>query len=199
MHDSIDSRASKENEHYVDQFTFGFDSDDEVNRNNANANSNAAKRKQKLNTGESKIDISELAHSAWKDLFGSELQVIFSTHCLRGRTMYSAHCNGINQNGCDSYTSKWIFPICEVNEVSGMMCFPKLRIARHAFLWHILVKVASPMWRYSWIKSLIDRDGIGSSTILKEQRRRNSLVKVSARDNKFYFDEIGGKGEWCVT
>eukprot|EP00978_Attheya_sp_CCMP212_P004929 scaffold10771_cov42-Attheya_sp.AAC.1 len=28
MHDSIDSRASKENEHYMDKFTFGFDSDD---------------------------------------------------------------------------------------------------------------------------------------------------------------------------
>eukprot|EP00978_Attheya_sp_CCMP212_P012999 scaffold32449_cov55-Attheya_sp.AAC.1 len=99
MHESIDSRASKDNEHYVDQFTFGFDSDDgtmmkpftrghchhvsyimavgaEVNRNNANLN--AAKRQQKLNTGESKIDISEFAHSAWKDRFGSEeLQVIF--------------------------------------------------------------------------------------------------------------------------
>eukprot|EP00978_Attheya_sp_CCMP212_P041948 scaffold247655_cov43-Attheya_sp.AAC.1 len=76
-----------------------------------------------------------------------------------------------------------------------MMCFPKLRIARHAFLWHVLVKVASPTWRYRWIKSLIDRDGIDSSTILKEQRRRNSLVKVSVRDNKFYFDEIGENGE----
>eukprot|EP00978_Attheya_sp_CCMP212_P043040 scaffold273905_cov53-Attheya_sp.AAC.1 len=49
----------------------------EVNRNNANTKSDAAKRKQKLNSGESKIDISELAHAAWKDRFGSELQLYF--------------------------------------------------------------------------------------------------------------------------
>eukprot|EP00978_Attheya_sp_CCMP212_P032879 scaffold130241_cov65-Attheya_sp.AAC.5 len=53
--------------------------------------------------------------------------------------------------------------------------FPKIKIAKHAFLWHVLVNVSSHSWRKKWIGSLMLRDGIHNFTILKERRRRNNL------------------------
>jgi hypothetical protein len=160
---------------------------------------NKQNRKQKAGTGESLIDILELAHSAWEDRYGSSLKITFSQKNMHGHQMHIAQCDGIYQYVNESKTSKWIFPDCEKHDENGIMCFPKIKIAKHAFLWHVLVNVSSHSWRNKWIGSLMLRDGIHNSTILKERRRRRNLVTVSVRDNEYIFGEVSGRGEWGYT
>jgi hypothetical protein len=148
------------------------------------------------------VDISELAATVWRDQFGIDLDIKFDVIAIKGKQFHIAFCNGNVQSINDCVTSRWIFPCYEVDEKSSSICFPKRKIARHAFLWHVLVNVATVKWRQEWLKNMVHKDGIGGVTVLKEkQRRSNSLVKVVFKNHKYYFNEVGGNGEWecCIV
>eukprot|EP00978_Attheya_sp_CCMP212_P000755 scaffold1522_cov39-Attheya_sp.AAC.3 len=147
--------------------------------------------------GQSVIDISELAHVAWKNRFGTDLLIKFTTIFMRGRHMHMAHCAGIYQNVQDGETSKWIFPTYAENEENGSICFPRFKIAKHAFLWHVLVHVATLEWRQQWLGNMMRMDGVNGTTVLIEKRRSNSLIKLVLKENTYFFSNVGGNDEWA--
>ena len=155
----------------------------------------AGRKKNNKKRGQSIVDVSELAHAAWRNRFGDDLLIAFTTLSVRGRHMHMAHCSGIYQNIHDAKTSKWIFPIYAESIENGSMCFPKIKIAKHAFLWHVLVHVATQDWRRRWFRNMMHTDGDNGSLVLIERLRSNPLIKLVLKGNIYYFRDIGGNDE----
>jgi hypothetical protein len=147
--------------------------------------------------GQSLVDISVMAEEAWKHRFGNNLLISFKTFSHCGRTMHTAHCNGIYHDIQDNNTSKWIFPKYAEDEHHKSMCFPKIKMANRAFLWHVLMHVATLEWRQQWLGSMIDMDGLNGSTVLIETRGSNSIIQLVLRGHTFVFKEMGGNEEWA--
>eukprot|EP00978_Attheya_sp_CCMP212_P018244 scaffold49605_cov34-Attheya_sp.AAC.1 len=68
-------------------------------------------------------------------------------------------------------------------------------MAKRAFLWHVLVHVATLEWRQQWLGSMIDMDGLNGSTVLIETRGSNSIIQLVLRGHTFVFKEMGGNEE----
>jgi hypothetical protein len=148
------------------------------------------------NTGKSFLDIFELSKMAWKERFGQNLDISFKTFPLYGRTMHMAYCNGIYHQIFDNNTSKWMFPQYVEDKHYGTMCFPRIKMAKRAFLWHVLVHVSTLKWRQQWLGSMIKMDGIDGSTVLIERRGSHSMLELVLNGSTFVFKELGGNGKW---
>eukprot|EP00978_Attheya_sp_CCMP212_P021051 scaffold61062_cov52-Attheya_sp.AAC.4 len=70
-------------------------------------------------------------------------------------------------------------------------------MAKRAFLWHVLVHVATLEWRQQWLGSMLDMDGLNGSTVLIETRGSNSIIQLVLRGHTFVFKEMGGNKEWA--